>query len=65
MNLTKKQILINQILTDVFGLRDYGNDNEIDLIVDKINKLKEIEDEEVEEAEREDAMKDEAEEIYF
>ena len=49
MELTKKQLLINQLLTDLNMLRK--QEEEITLIINKVVKLKAIEDEETEKAE--------------
>lgn len=51
--LTQKQILLNQLLTDLNLLDREGNEKEIVLIINKVAKLKEIEDEEMVKAEAE------------
>lgn len=44
--MTKKQIIINQLITDIAGMNDIGQEKEIELILNKINLLKKIEDKE-------------------
>jgi len=54
--MTQKQILINQIITDVMGLDDSGQEKEIGLILNKLQNLSELEKIETEKAEKDDAM---------
>jgi len=54
--LTQKQILLNQLLTDLNLLGKEGQEKEIALIIDKVKKLKEIEDEETAKAEAESSV---------
>jgi len=54
-----KQILINKIITDVMGLDDTGQEKEIGIILNKLEKLQNIEEGEMEQAEKEDALESE------
>ena len=57
--LNEKQILINQLLTDVAGIDATGQETEVEMVLNKIHQLKKIEDKEVEEAEKNDRKADE------
>ena len=54
-----KQILINKIITDVMGLDDTGQEKEIGIILNKLEKLQNIEEGEMEQAEKEEALESE------
>ena len=65
MNTPKQIILINQLITDIMNLDDSGQEKEIGMILNKIKKLKDLEERDIEEAEKDDIaeeLKDEPEE---
>lgn len=63
--MTKKQIIINQLITDVAGMNDIGQEKEIELILNKINLLKKIEDKKANKANKETKLVDEVEASGF
>ena len=57
--MNKKIILLNQLVTDVMDLNDSGQEKEIGIILNKIQKLQDMENEEMEQAEKEEALESE------
>ena len=57
--MNKKIILLNQLATDVMDLDDSGIEREIGIILNKIQKLQDMENEEMEQAEKEEALESE------
>ena len=57
--MNKKIILLNQLVADVMDLNDSGQEKEIGIILNKIQKLQDMENEEMEQAEKEEALESE------
>ena len=54
--MTQKQIIMNQLITDVDNLDDTGQIMEIKMILNKLKKLQEIEEDEEKEAEKDENL---------
>jgi len=57
--MNKKQVILNQIITDVMELDDHGQEREVEIILNKLKKLQDMEEGEMREAEKEEAMESE------